>query len=118
MFQTSLRSALVSLDAKKPCASKRWCARYCGFALSPYRPHHVAKNRYVGIALHGYSLMRFVSRPLRLSGLQHVNKTDSAVRATHRRADSVKVRRSAVNMLNKLPGLAADCPRLNSNAAK
>lgn len=86
----TLRSALVSLDGDTALAlGERWNGTVQWICASPYRPNHRRKNWYVGIR-------RFVTEEQDLSGDirfetlrssgsggQHVNKTDSAVRATH-----------------------------------
>lgn len=86
----TLRSALVSLDGEKAMAlSERWCGTLQWICASPYRPHHGRKNWYVGAARFTPSEQAFSAEirfeTLRSSGPggQHVNKTDSAVRATH-----------------------------------
>ncbi|VEA38954.1 peptide chain release factor [Salmonella enterica subsp. enterica] len=89
----TLRSALVSLDGEKAMAfSERWCGTLLWICTSPYRPHHGRKNWYVGIGRFSADEQmqsdEIHFETLRSSGPggQHVNKTDSAVRATHLRA--------------------------------
>lgn len=87
-----LKSALLSLDgAGSEAFARRWVGTHKWICASPYRPNHRRKNWYCGV--------RIVEAPLttdwdasevRLDAMrssgpggQHVNKTSSAVRATH-----------------------------------
>lgn len=86
----TLRSVLLSLDgAHAEALALRWEGTVQWICASPYRPHHARKNWFIGV-------MRSAPPPVALSGEirfetmraagpggQHVNTTDSAVRATH-----------------------------------
>lgn len=97
--QGTLRSALVSISGESAeKLAKRWCGPLLWICQSPYRPHHGRKNWYIGIArfeqvnpaLEGE--IHFETLRSSGPGGQHVNKTDSAIRATHSASGiSVKV---------------------------
>lgn len=94
----TLRSALLSLDgAGAEALALNWEGTVQWICASPYRPHHARKNWFIGV-------MRYAAPPAALSGEirfetmraagpggQHVNTTDSAVRATHT-ASGISVR--------------------------
>ncbi len=105
----TLRSVLVSLDG---IAAERLAQRWCGSLLwicsSPYRPNHARKNWFIGIARFTQSDPDLESKihfeALRSSGPggQHVNKADSAIRATHIATGiSVKVQTERSQHANK-----------------
>ena len=103
------RSVLVSLDgADEKALSARWCGTVQWICQSPYRPHHARKNWFIGVAAFT-SESQALSREIRFESLrssgpggQHVNKTDSAVRATHIATGiSVKVQSERSQHANK-----------------
>lgn len=88
----TLYSAILSVEGKgSEELVKEWEGTVQWIAQSPYRIYHKRKNWFVGI--HAFSLPKeqemnereIVYQTLRASGPggQHVNKTESAVRATH-----------------------------------
>jgi peptide chain release factor len=91
-FNGTLLSALVLIKDKK---AWRFCTEWEGtiqwVAQSPYRKFHKRRNWFVGVNV--YDITRMVQwneRDIRFQtmrssgpGGQHVNKTESAVRATH-----------------------------------
>lgn len=88
-------SALLSVEGE---GARAFAARSCGSVLwvcaSPVRPGHKRKNWFVGVELlappaEGLGAIKLADvtfEAMRASGPggQHVNKTESAVRATHR----------------------------------
>lgn len=105
----TLRSVLVSLEGEgAPALSDRWCGTNQWICESPYRPHHGRKNWFFGVAQFTpaeQSLaedIRFETLRSSGPGGQHVNKTDSAVRATHIATGiSVKVQSERSQHANK-----------------
>lgn len=105
----TLRSALLSLegDAAETLA-QRWCGTVQWICPSPYRPNHGRKNWFIGVAIfrepqtaHAGEI-RFEACRASGPGGQHVNKTDSAVRATHLATGiSVKVQTQRSQHANK-----------------
>ncbi|ECF1702528.1 peptide chain release factor H [Salmonella enterica subsp. enterica] len=105
----TLRSALISLEGDNALTlSDRWCGTLQWICPSPYRAHHGRKNWYFGAARFMPAELSFTDdirfETLRSSGPggQHVNKTDSAVRATHIATGiSVKVQSERSQHANK-----------------
>lgn len=105
----TLRSALLSLDGDNAFAlSERWCGTLQWVFPSPFRPHHGRKNWYVGVGRFSCDEQKqsaeILFETLRASGPggQHVNKTDSAVRATHPASGiSIKVQSERSQHANK-----------------
>lgn len=108
-YPDTLRSALVSLEGPHAQAlSDDWCGTLQWICTSPYRPNHRRKNWYIGVGrfyVHEEVQSDEIHfETLRSSGPggQHVNKTDSAVRATHLASGiSVKVQSERSQHANK-----------------
>lgn len=105
----TLRSALVSLSGSDAeTLANRWCGSLLWSCISPYRPSHARKNWFIGIARFSQndpeleSKIQFESLRSSGPGGQHVNKTDSAIRATHIATGiSVKVQTERSQHANK-----------------
>lgn len=86
----TLRSVLLSVDGEgAESLIRQWEGTIQWICASPYRPKHLRKNWFIGVArcaafegnLAGE--IRFETTRSSGPGGQHVNKTESAVRATH-----------------------------------
>jgi peptide chain release factor len=131
----NLRSVLLALegDAAQPLAS-RWRGSVQWSCTSPYRPQHKRKNWFIGVevfesdgaATSAASNSELLDKHLRFETLrasgpggQHVNKTDSAVRATHLPTGlSVKVQTDRSLHANKRLARALLAHKLASAAAE
>lgn len=91
----TLRSALLSLggaDEALATLAASWVGSVQWVGKSPFRPHHKRQNWFVGVERFDvplkpeWSERELEFETLRASGPggQHVNKTESAVRVTHR----------------------------------
>lgn len=105
----TLRSATVSLAGKQAQAlADRWCGSIQWIYESPYRHKYPRKNWFIGCVQLDTrdelpdSAIRFETMRSNGAGGQHVNKTDSAVRATHLATGvSVKVQSERSQHANK-----------------
>ncbi|WP_336295916.1 peptide chain release factor H [Cronobacter dublinensis] len=105
----TLRSVLISLDGEgAPPLAQRWCGTLQWICESPYRSRHARKNWFIGAALFApvrelpAGDIRFEALRASGPGGQHVNKTDSAIRATHVASGiSVKVQSERSQHANK-----------------
>ena len=105
----TLLSVLLALDGEQAAAlARRWQGTLQWICASPYRPRHARKNWFIGgwicppppAALEGE--IHFEACRASGPGGQHVNKTDSAVRAIHRASGiSVKVQSERSQHANK-----------------
>lgn len=122
----TLQSVLVSLDGED-AACRLFGERQAGTVLwmcsSPYRPGHARKNWYLDLAVFAPPEAEFgrevVIETMRASGPggQHVNKTETAVRATHVATGlSVKVGASRSQSANKAAALALLHAKLQAQA--
>lgn len=105
----TFRSVVVSVEGDPVSALiNRWVGVVQWVCQSPYRPQHKRKNWFIGItALKQPERIedegiRFETMRSSGAGGQHVNKTDSAVRATHIKTGvSVKVQSERSQHANK-----------------
>jgi peptide chain release factor len=134
----TLRSALLALEgAAAHTVALGWRGSVQWICPSPYRPGHKRKNWFIGAevfepeapceanaALNDHDL-RFETLRASGPGGQHVNKTDSAVRATHipsglsvkvqtERSQHANKRLARALLAHKLAGMASDA----ANAAR
>ncbi|SPW48280.1 peptide chain release factor H [Escherichia coli] len=108
-YSDTLRSTLVSLDGDNAWAlSESWCGTIQWICPSPYRPHHGRKNWFWALGVftadeqEQSDAIRYETLRSSGPGGQHVNKTDSAVRATHLASGiSVKVQSERSQHANK-----------------
>ncbi len=120
----TLRSVLVALEgAEADDLAGCWNGTIQWICQSPYRPHHGRKNWYIGAARFDPPPPAFASEirfeTLRSSGPggQHVNTTESAVRATHLASGiSVKVQTERSQFANKQLALLLIARRLAQRA--
>ena len=116
----TLRSALISLDGEPAAGFARsWLGSIQWNCASPYRPRHPRKNWFVGIAQCAAPApalgdeIRFETCRASGPGGQHVNKTESAIRATHIASGiSVRVQTERSQHANKRLALALIAHRL------
>ncbi|SDC03764.1 peptide chain release factor [Cupriavidus sp. YR651] len=120
----TLRSALLSLDGDQaePLAG-RWTGTIQWICASPCRPRHPRKNWFIGVARCAApapvleSAIRFEAMRASGPGGQHVNKTASAIRATHLATGiSVRVQTERSQHANKRLAIAWIAHRLAEHA--
>ncbi len=105
----TLRSVLLSLDGDgEDTLASRWEGTIQWICASPWRPRHPRKNWFIGVArceAPSTTLadeIRFEATRSSGPGGQHVNKTESAIRATHVATGiSVKVQTERSQHANK-----------------
>ena len=104
-----LHSVLVSLEGTQTkVLADMWQGTIQWVCASPYRPQHKRKNWFIGVSCFNPVVQQYsdeiVFETMRSSGAggQHVNKTESAVRATHTASGiSVKVQSERSQHANK-----------------
>lgn len=105
----TLRSILLELGDDAEALARRWCGSLLWVCDSPYRTGHRRKNWFLhGAAFAppelspGLGEIRYEATRASGPGGQHVNKTDSAIRATHVATGlSVKVQTERSQHANK-----------------
>lgn len=105
----TLQSVVLSIEGDKADALiGRWRGVIQWICQSPYRPQHKRKNWFIGVTVINQPErideqgIRFETMRSSGAGGQHVNKTDSAVRATHIQTGiSVKVQSERSQHANK-----------------
>ncbi|WP_188706598.1 peptide chain release factor H [Silvimonas iriomotensis] len=123
---STLRSALISLDGPDAQAfAQGWAGSAQWICASPYRPRHARKNWFIGIAIceTPASLpdtgIRFEACRASGPGGQHVNKTESAIRATHIASGiSVRVETERSQHANKRLAMALLAHKLAEHAER
>ncbi|MBL8299742.1 MAG: peptide chain release factor H [Rhodanobacteraceae bacterium] len=118
------RSLLLTLDGAEAAAfAQRWNGTLLWVCASPYRPAHKRKNWFFGGRVFELpqacdsSEVRFEAIRASGPGGQHVNKTASAVRATHLASGiSVKAQTERSQQANKRLALALIEQRLAERA--
>ena len=116
----SLASLLCSLDgAEADSLAQQWCGSLLWVCRSPYRPQHGRKNwfftgaKFVAPAPSFATEVRFETLRSSGPGGQHVNRTESAVRATHLGTGlTVKVQSERSQHANKRQALLLLAQRL------
>ncbi|MCO6537610.1 MULTISPECIES: peptide chain release factor H [Gilliamella] len=105
----TFRSVLISVEGlQSEQLIQRWLGTIQWICQSPYRPTHKRKNWFIGITCLKNpsqiidSSIEFTTMKSSGAGGQHVNKTESAVRATHLATGiSVKVQTERSQHANK-----------------
>ena len=106
----AFRSVIVALQGELANnLADAWCGTIQWCCPSPYRPNHGPKNWFIGVDRFEVAAIDQLSNDIvfttiRSSGVggQHVNKTNSAVRATHKSSGiTVKVQTECSQHTNK-----------------
>jgi len=120
----TLRSVFLELDGEQAhMLATRWVGTLQWVCASPFRPRHARKNWFIGVEScapmppPGDSEVRFEAIRARGPGGQHVNKTSSAIRATHLASGiSVRVESERSQHANKRMALQLLAWRLQQQA--